>query len=352
VTGEQFVDISHHQGGVDLAVYAGAGYERIAIKATGGALDGGLYTDPLFSTRWVQSGELGLARVGYHFARNNNPGSVEYDHFRRITERAGGFGERDLPCYDTEDDRSPQLRRLARQRTIEFTHYAAARGAPRGLIYSYAGYLAAAGITAADVPPGWRLLWLADPTPGQPDSQIEVPPGWTRDQVAARQYTDHADVPGIPHTDANRVLHNWLGDTMDQATFTRLLRAALADPEIHDDLRTVAQEAIKTQTARTSWYPIRNQRGTVYLVIPFTGGLCRVGIRNPAELAAFGYSPSQSTLVSDSHPIWQLPLKSFAELAAAAGIRPVDAAIDTAHVTPSGQVQDLTTGEWHQAGDQ
>jgi len=225
-----FADISHYQGVVDLAAYKAAGFDRIAMKATGGALDGMLrFADATFPARWALAGDLGLARVAYHFARNNNPGADEFAWFWSQVLRAGGAGPQDVLCYDTEDNR-PGMVAMARRRAIEFTGRAVAQGHAYGWIYSGRWYLAPGWLVAADLPPGWRNLWISDTTP----AAIELPPGWTADQLVACQYTDHASLPGIPSTDADFVIREWIDMTSpsnwspaDKAVVRDLVRAEL-----------------------------------------------------------------------------------------------------------------------------
>lgn len=192
-----FADISHHQATVDFDAYTAAGHRWVVIKATGGATDGTLrYVDPLFAERWRQAAALGLRRVAYHFARNNNPGADEFAWCLDRINAAGGLSAGDILCYDQEDSRA-QMTATAKQRTQEFLSAAVAAGVQIGWIYSGKWFLDPAGIRAADVPPGWRQLWISDYTAGQADTAIELPAGWDRGQLVARQFTDQAAVPGV-----------------------------------------------------------------------------------------------------------------------------------------------------------
>ncbi len=203
-----FADLSHHQSIVDLAAYARAGHDRVALKAT----EGLSYVDPTFTARWRQAGQLGLARVVYHFARAANSGAAEFDHFL-ATVAAGGIGPRDWLCLDAEDITAPAR---ATGHAAEFTNRAAARGISRGLVYTGRWFADPNRLTASVLAPGWRRLWLSDYTPGQPDDQVEIPAGWTRTQLAARQHTDRATVPGVAGgCDYSRVLADWLTSTPD-----------------------------------------------------------------------------------------------------------------------------------------
>jgi lysozyme len=205
-----FADVSHHQGVVNWAAYKAAGHDRVMIKATGGATDGTLrYADPLFAANWRGAGAQGLRRGAYHYARNNNPGAAEWDWFWQNLQAAGGLRPGDWLCYDQEDTR-PGAAAAARQRTVEFIGAAVRAGHPSGEVYSGRWYLEPAGIRAFDLPPGWRRLWISDYTPGQPDAAVELPAGWDRDMIVARQHTDRAAVAGVASPcDYNRVLREW-----------------------------------------------------------------------------------------------------------------------------------------------
>lgn len=199
-----FADISHHQGAVDLAAYKRAGHDRIALKAT----EGTGFTDPTFAARWRRAGQLGLARVAYHFARARFDGADEFDHLLAVVRAAGGLGARDRLCLDVEDPDTPSR---AGANARQFAARAVQRGITSGLVYTFRSYAVNHGIAPSLFPAGWRRLWLADYTAGQADSMIELGAGWTRAQVVARQYTDQAHVAGIGSLcDFNRLLREWL----------------------------------------------------------------------------------------------------------------------------------------------
>jgi GH25 family lysozyme M1 (1,4-beta-N-acetylmuramidase) len=246
-----FADVSHYQT-VDLAAYKAAGYDRIVMKATGGATDGTLhFGDSTFATRWREAGRLGLARVAYHFARNNNTGGDEFAWCWSQIQAAGGMTARDVLCYDSEDNRSPALIRLAAQRAREFTAAAVRAGVTTGWIYSGKWYLDPAGLGAAQLPAGWRQLWISDYTPGQPDGQIEVPTGWARSQIVARQYTDAANLPGVPNTDANRVIREWLPQEDNMPTAAEVAHELATDTEF---LLAIRQQLITALADPTHQY--------------------------------------------------------------------------------------------------
>lgn len=201
---EEFADISHHNGTVNLAAYRNAGYRRIITKAT----EGTAYVDPTFEVRWRAADILGLDRVAYHFARAKFNGADEFDHLISVVNAAGGLGPRDRLCLDAEDTETPGR---ARANAAEFTARAVQRGYGVGLFYTGKWYADPNRLTADCLAPRWRQLWLSDYTPGQADSAIEVPVGWARSQIAARQYSSTvANVPGIGTCDMSRVLNDWL----------------------------------------------------------------------------------------------------------------------------------------------
>lgn len=196
----QFADVSHHNS-VDLRAYRNAGHDRIILKATE---DTG-FIDPAFADRWTLAGSLGLARTAYHFLRNHNGGAAQFDHFNSVVPQLTAY---DMLCLDVEDIDTPGD---AMAQTVEFVKKAVSAGYSRGLIYTYKSYADSRHITAGILPAGWRMLWLADYTLNQADSEIELPLGWARSQVFARQFTSTENVPGVTgDCDYNRVLKEWL----------------------------------------------------------------------------------------------------------------------------------------------
>jgi GH25 family lysozyme M1 (1,4-beta-N-acetylmuramidase) len=225
-----FADVSHHQTSVDLAAYQRAGHDRIVLKAT----EGTAFIDPAFASRWREAGRLGLARVAYHYARARFNGADEFDHFWQVVQAAGGLTSRDRLGLDVEDPDTPTRAAVNAQ---QFALRAVEKGITRGLVYTYRFYAVHNGVTANLFPAGWRQLWLADYTAGQSDADIEVPAGWSRAQIVARQYTDKATVAGIAGLcDASRLLDDWLSgptseeDWFDMATLTDL--AAVIDARL------------------------------------------------------------------------------------------------------------------------
>jgi len=199
-----YCDLSHHQAAVNLTAYAAAGHDRIMLKAT----EGTGFLDGMFASRWAQAGQLRLARGAYHFLRNDLPGAQQWAWFAKCLTAAGGLRPGDWLCVDVEDTNTPAG---AAPCARAFTAAAVTAGQATGQVYTGKWYADPHGVTAAIFPPGWRWLWLSDYTPGQADGAIELPNGWTRPQVVARQSTDKATVPGVTGgCDYSRVLHDWL----------------------------------------------------------------------------------------------------------------------------------------------
>lgn len=212
---EQFADLSHHNTAVNLAAYAAA-HRRVALKAT----DGAGFDDPAFAARWAAAGVLGLARVAYHYAQTETGGAQEADHILAIVTAAGGLGPDDMLCLDIEDNDSTLAVTRADEFAGEFCRQMVTRGHPTGLLYTGRWYADPAGITPADVPAGWRRLWLSDYSSAT-DAAMVLPAGWTRDLVAARQFTNAATVPGVAGpADCSRVINDQLvqEDTMALTT--------------------------------------------------------------------------------------------------------------------------------------
>jgi lysozyme len=236
-----FADLSHHQTQVNLAAYARAGHTRIVLKAT----EGTGFTDPAFTARWKQAGQLGLARVAYHFARAKFNGADEFDHFWAVIQDAGGLGDRDRVCLDVEDSDTPD-RAAANAR--EFVTRAVAQGVTAGLVYTYNYYATHHAIAPSQFPAGWQQLWLADYTAGQADTAAELGAGWTRDQVVARQYTDKETVAGVAGTcDASRVLNDWLSTPDIEEDFMATVPDSEWD-EVLKAARSINATAVKGTT--------------------------------------------------------------------------------------------------------
>jgi GH25 family lysozyme M1 (1,4-beta-N-acetylmuramidase) len=222
-----FADISHHQVGVNLAAYKAAGYRRISMKAT----EGTGFVDPAFKARWQEAGRLGLERIAYHFQRAKFDGVKEFDFFLSVVNDAGGFGKNDSIMLDYEDPDTPSRALLGAKR---FVSRAVSKGFKEGLIYTYRDYGDRTGLRPSEFPAGWQKLVIASYT-AIPDQSVRLPAGWTWDQVVARQFTDHAILPGIGSTDDNHLDHEWLtavdavstdtpntGDWFDMATLADL----------------------------------------------------------------------------------------------------------------------------------
>jgi hypothetical protein len=272
-----FADISSHQekppAGVVIGAYAAAGHDRILVKAT----EGRGYVNPFFARWWVAAGRAGLARGAYHFARPSRTGrslaagpipdhqmgdgyrahladpseappapaaqagvrsagssaAAEADHFVAVLRAAGGLGPRDWVCLDTED---PDCRTgLAAKHNAAFCVRMMQHGFAVGDVYSYGPYLREIGLTAAMLPPGWRRLHIAH-YGRVADAVVPLPPGWGRELVVARQYTESARTAGIPGgSDANRVVREWLGRGAGEVDDADVRRVAAAVKGVLDE---------------------------------------------------------------------------------------------------------------------
>lgn len=181
------VDISNHQGDVDLAAVAAHGISFAFMKAS----EGVYFTDHTFARNWVNARAAGLVRGAYHFARpsKSNP-KAEAAYFLSVVENAGGLEPGDLLVLDMEDAGVPEDKDLTNLVLIFLLEVEAVTGvAP--LVYSGWWYL------EPHIPDIGRLdgykLWLAS------YGDIE-PRGAT-----IWQYTDRGRVNGIHgNVDMNR----------------------------------------------------------------------------------------------------------------------------------------------------
>ncbi len=265
-----FADVSHHQSAVDLDAYAAGGHRVIVMKAT----ESDTWTDATFADRWRRAGRLGLIRRAYAFLRTPISGVRQFNHLLDVVQAAGGLKPGDLLCQDVEDvgygpDDPTRAARIARAAACaaEFTARAIAAGFPVGWTYTGRWYAGPAGLTAALLPPGWRRGWFSDTTP----DVIELPAGWTRDQVVAVQYTDHADLPGILDTDASILLKAL---EPDMPTLDEIVKAVHADAA-----------AMATDPYHSYWPPIVKRLDALAAKVDALAGLVSSGV-DPAALAA------------------------------------------------------------------
>ncbi|MBL7487067.1 GH25 family lysozyme [Frankia sp. AgW1.1] len=218
----EFADIASYQAGADLTTYARSGPDRILIKVSQGASGN---PNPYYADWWRTGGSNGLGRGAYHYATTGQTPNAEAANFLSKVQAVGGLGPRDWLCIDAESPSSPTLAHGAYIAAIVTALVGA--GYTSGVIYSGVWWLRPAGLTAAMLPPDWRRLHLSDYS-STPDGSIGLPPGWSRDQVVARQYTSAASQPGIPGpSDRSRVLREWLptlgGLVLDDPTANQIL---------------------------------------------------------------------------------------------------------------------------------
>lgn len=210
------------------ANYFDLGYDTIGWKVT----EGTGYEDPTWASAYVEARQRGKRFVGYHFDRAANSGGVQFDWFiGRWRAVAGDLRPGlDVLCLDSEDTDTPGN---AANSMRQFVARAIQLGYPTGLIYSGAWYANPNGIRLDAVPDGWAWGWLSDYTAGEPDTAIQLPAGWARERVVARQYTSTRPWPGQPAgVDFNRTLTAWPtggGDWFDMATLDDLRQAVKAE---------------------------------------------------------------------------------------------------------------------------
>ena len=199
-----WADASHYQT-LDLVAYF-VSHDRIALKVT----EGTSYVDPTFADRYRWCVAHQVPVVLYHFDRAKFSGAAQFDWFESRIRAAGGPRPwpMDCLCLDSEDTDTPGRAAAA---ATEFTGRAVARGYQQGSVYTGLWFARPYGITANVLQPGWRRLWLSDYNPAHTDATMPLPPGWTRAQVMARQYSSTATVAGISGAcDASRTVNDWL----------------------------------------------------------------------------------------------------------------------------------------------
>lgn len=185
--GTKVFDCSHHQGAINWDRVVADGYDGVIMKIT----EGSTYVDPRWSGYHDAVGQAGLARGAYHFADLGNP-DVEAMHF--VTVLASATWEL-LPVGDIEKPGSTGAW------TREWMAAVRRRIANPWLrIYSSYSLL-----TNAMNPEGWydahASIWAA---------RYHSTLGWDHAGLELWQYTDAADIPGVPgHADAEAACHGW-----------------------------------------------------------------------------------------------------------------------------------------------
>lgn len=217
----EFADLSSYQAGTDLAAYTRAGFTGVLIKLTQGAD----YPNPQAPAWWHTSGILYLNRGAYHYADATDP-AAQARYFARAVANLGGLlPGRDWAEVDAEYTKYPSA--VDGMRIVALVRELCALGLDEGVLYSYTAWLRDAGLTAAMLPARWRRLHIANYDP-IPDGQVPLPPGWTWEQVVARQYSSKVPTAGVPAPcDRSRVIHEWL-TTEDDMELSELDAAATA----------------------------------------------------------------------------------------------------------------------------
>jgi GH25 family lysozyme M1 (1,4-beta-N-acetylmuramidase) len=183
-------DCSHHQGEIDFAKVAAAGYGGVIIKITEG---GGstAFVDPQWIDFYAGAGAVGLARGAYHFADLGNA-AAEADHFATV---ASTRHWELLPVGDIE-----KAGATASWTRSWMAGVRARLGNPWLRIYSSYSLL-----THAMNPSGWydahTSIWAA---------RYNTTLGWDHAGLELWQNTDAATIPGVlGHVDTEAAQHGW-----------------------------------------------------------------------------------------------------------------------------------------------
>jgi lysozyme len=185
------VDLSHHNGNVDLARAQAAGIVGVIHKATQGTG----YTDPMYQANKANAQDAGLLWGAYHFGVGAD-GVEQADHFLQVVQP----GAQDLLVLDFESNRHGPTMTLEEARAF-VTHVNETLGGFPGF-YSGHDIKHALG-TTTDPVLAQCWFWLAQygPTP-------VVPVNWAT--WTMWQYTDGGhgppphEVPGIGRCDRDQ----------------------------------------------------------------------------------------------------------------------------------------------------
>ncbi len=89
------VDISNHQGEVDMEILAAQGVSFVYMKAT----EGSSFVDPEFAENWENAKAAGLLSGAYHFFSFDSDGETQAESFIRTV---GDISGRLIPVVDVE----------------------------------------------------------------------------------------------------------------------------------------------------------------------------------------------------------------------------------------------------------
>ncbi|MEO6323037.1 MAG: glycoside hydrolase family 25 protein [Thermoanaerobaculia bacterium] len=185
------VDLSHHNGSVNLGKAASAGIVGVIHKATQGTS----YQDPLYATNRTKAKSASLLWGAYHFGTSAD-GVTQAEHFLQAVNP----GSSDLLVLDFEEDHQGPSMPLEEARAF-VTHVKETTGRWPGL---YSGHYVKTLLGSNSDPVlGSCWFWLAQygPTP-------VVPAAWKT--WSLWQYTDGGlglgpyDVPGIGRCDRDK----------------------------------------------------------------------------------------------------------------------------------------------------
>lgn len=180
------IDISNHQGNVDMSQWKQAGIRFIYAKVS----EGLGYTDSFFSGNVKKAKAAGIPIGGYHFARpSDNPAVKEAAFFVSLLEAT----PTDLdPILDLEDTNFNGTAEEMVQWVRDFVNYVTNKTGRQVMLYTgkwYADRFNGFNNALSDL-----RLWCARYS----DPQTTTPPdfgGWT--QYTAWQYTDSGKLSGV-----------------------------------------------------------------------------------------------------------------------------------------------------------
>lgn len=161
----QIVDLSHHNGSVDLAKLKAAGIDAVIHKATQGTG----FTDDRYASRRAAAAKVGMPWGSYHMCEPDKDPHAQIDHYLDVIGRSAAPELR--PALDVELPTSIAPA-VAAGRYNEMAEYLERRVGYDVIVYTYPSY-AAAGYCAGL---GDELLWMADYSGG-----LDVPAEWGHD---------------------------------------------------------------------------------------------------------------------------------------------------------------------------
>lgn len=183
------VDLSHHNGEVDLQAAKNAGILAVFNKATEGLEP--KYNDPSYQRNRAEAKAAGLLWGAYHFGENGN-GILQGQHFLEIAQP----DDQTVLVLDYEWLRKDSSRNMTIKQAADFAMTIYNNTGKYPGLYAGWGFKHDLSLASERDKETLGLCWI---WPAAYSCKVVVPPGW--DEYTFWQYTSHAEVDGIGYCD-------------------------------------------------------------------------------------------------------------------------------------------------------